>query len=59
MYIVFNSDLNGIIRILCFHRAIIDLLWPSSAQLGRSKSIMAKWKHKILMVTFNSALKTT
>ena len=28
-YVVFDAELNGTIRILCFHHAIIDLLWPS------------------------------
>ena len=58
-YVLFDAELNGTIRILCFHHAIFDLLWPSRAQLGHSRSIMAQRKHKILMVTFNSALKTT
>ena len=30
-YVVFNAELNCTIRILCFCRAIIDLLWPSWA----------------------------
>ena len=38
-------------------RAISDLLWLSWAQLGHSRSIMARQKHKILMAPFNSALK--
>ena len=56
-YVVFNAELNGTVRILCFCRAIIDLLWPSRAQLGHSRSIWQK--HKILIVSFYSALKTT
>ena len=60
MYVVFNAELNGTIGILCFCRTIIDLLWPSKAVLGHSRSIMAwRRKHKIMMVPFNSALKTT
>ena len=31
-YVVFNAELNGTIRILCFHWAIIDLLWLYMAQ---------------------------
>ena len=60
-YVVVNAELNGTVRILCFHRAIIDLLWPSLALLCNSRSIMAQRKHKILMVPLNSAsaLKTT
>ena len=50
-YVVFNAELNGTIRILCFCRTNIDLLWPS-------RSNMLRRKHKILMVPFNSALKT-
>ena len=57
-YVFFNAELNGTIRILCFRHAIIDLLWHSRAQLGHSRSIMAWWRHKILTVPFNSALKT-
>ena len=35
-YVVFNAELNGTIRILCFHRAIIDcgLAGPSWATVG-------------------------
>ena len=58
-YVVFNAELNCTIRILCFHCAIIGLLCPSCALLGHSRSIMEQWKHKILTVPFNSALKTT
>ena len=57
-YLVFNAELNGTIKILCFRCTIIDLLWPGRAQLGNSRSIMVLRKHKILMVAFNSALKT-
>ena len=57
--VVFNAELNGAIRILCFCRAIIDLLWTSRAQLGHSRSIMAWRKHKMLMVPLKPALKTT
>ena len=56
---LFKAELNGTIRILCFHRTIIDLLWPSSTMLGYSRWIIAQRKHRILMVPFNSALKTT
>ena len=48
-YVLFNAELNDTIRILCFRHAIID---PAG-------SIMSWRKHKILMVPFNSALKTT
>ena len=58
-YVVFNAELNGTIIILCFCRAIIDLQWPSRAQLGHSRSIIARRKHKIMMMPFNSALKTS
>ena len=58
-YVVFNAELYGTIRILCFHRSIIDLLWPSCTLLGHSRSIMLQRKHEILMVPFNSALKPT
>ena len=58
-YVVFNAELNGTIRILCFRCAIIDLLWHSRAHLGHSRSIMTQRKRKIMMVPFNSALKTT
>ena len=42
-YVVFNAELNGTIRILCFHHDIIDLMWPSKAQLCHSLSIMV-WR---------------
>ena len=58
-YVVFNAELNGTIRILCFCHAIIDLLWPSWALLIHRWSIMVWRKRKILMVPINSALKTT
>ena len=58
-YVVFNAELNGTTRNLCFRRAIIDLLWHSRAQLGHSRSIMARRKRKILMVLLYSALRTS
>ena len=69
-YVVFNAELNGTIRIICFcRRGIIDLLWPRTAHLGHSMSIMGRGgktsfppsfdKHKILMEPFKSALNTT
>ena len=58
-YEVFNAELYGAIRNLCFRRAIIGLLWSSRAPLGHSRSELAQCKHKILTVPFNSALKTT
>ena len=58
-YVGFNVELNGTIRILRYHLTIIGLLWPRRAQLGHSRSILARRTHKILMVPFNSALKTT
>ena len=58
-YVVFNAEFDSSIRILCFRCAIIDLLWPSRAQLSHSRSIMVQRKHKILMVPLNLALKTT
>ena len=51
-YVVFKAKLNGTIGILRFRHTIIELLWPS-------RSIMVWRKRKILMVPFNSALKTT
>ena len=33
-YVVFNAELTGAIRILCFRYAIIDLLWHSLVMLG-------------------------
>ena len=33
-YVVFNAELNGTIRILCYRHTIIYLLWPSRAQPG-------------------------
>ena len=35
-YVVFNAELNGTIRILCFRRSIFDLLW-TVAQQGPAK----------------------
>ena len=55
--VVFNAELYCTIRILCFRRSIIDLLWPSRAQLGHSRSAMAQRLHKIMMVPLNKALK--
>ena len=42
-----------------FYVSVAPLLTYCAAQLGHSRSIMLQRKHKILMVPFNSALKTT
>ena len=52
-----NWVMSGTIGILWFRRAIIVLLCPW-ALLGHSRSIIARRKHKIPMVPFNSASKT-